>query len=664
MNPNGWVVIGAKLDKKELEKDIKDAERMLSQYEKEGQQLAKQKADLEVDLQDVQTAKDLIEEQFAESRKLATSEEELNGIIEQQTGLLELFDLGLEKIKEEQTQINQKTMQNEKNQEGIRKSIEDSKQKLAQFNAEAERGKKIDGIKKGVDDINRGLKNSVKSVVRWALAFVGIGSAINFLRSSISTISQYNTQVATDIEYIRFALASTLEPVIIKIINLVKTLLYYVGYIAKAWFGVDLFANASVDKFKKNEKSLGGMAKQAKEVNKQLAGFDEMNVLQDNSDTGGGGGGGAGGDLPSFDLSQFDGEIPDWLQWIVDHKDEILAVMAGIAAGLLAWKLGLDPIKSLGIGLIVGGLVLAIEGLLGYLEDPSWKNFGKVIQGIGIAIIGLGVAFLGLPAIIVGVIVLIYGTIIKYWDEIKAWLDGTIQTFRDRSESVHKIFGDTIGNIYDALVNFFANMIQGWDNSFKAIKRIFDDLIKIVKAIINGDWKSAWNSAKDIVSTIFNTIVNNIKLAFNAIKGLAVSIGSAVGNAIAGAVKGVVNSVLAKAESVLNKPINAINGVLGVLNDIPGVNIKRLNTIKLPRLAKGGIINQPGRGVMVGSAIAGESGREGVIPLTDSQQMALLGEAIGKYITVNANITNTMNGRVISRELKIIQNEDDFAYNR
>ena len=68
----------------------------------------------------------------------------------------------------------------------------------------------------------------------------------------------------------------------------------------------------------------------------------------------------------------------------------------------------------------------------------------------------------------------------------------------------------------------------------------------------------------------------------------------------------------------------------------------------------------PGRGV----AIGGESGKEGVIPLTDSQQMALLGEAIGKYITVNANIVNTMNGRVISRELKTINNESDFAFNR
>lgn len=59
----------------------------------------------------------------------------------------------------------------------------------------------------------------------------------------------------------------------------------------------------------------------------------------------------------------------------------------------------------------------------------------------------------------------------------------------------------------------------------------------------------------------------------------------------------------------------------------------------------------------------GESGAEGVIPLTDSQAMETLGEAIGKYITINANITNTMNGRVISRQIQQIIANQDFAYN-
>ena len=43
--------------------------------------------------------------------------------------------------------------------------------------------------------------------------------------------------------------------------------------------------------------------------------------------------------------------------------------------------------------------------------------------------------------------------------------------------------------------------------------------------------------------------------------------------------------------------------------------------------------------------------------------MQILGENIGKYITINANITNSMNGRVISRILQQIQNDRDFAFN-
>ena len=53
----------------------------------------------------------------------------------------------------------------------------------------------------------------------------------------------------------------------------------------------------------------------------------------------------------------------------------------------------------------------------------------------------------------------------------------------------------------------------------------------------------------------------------------------------------------------------------------------------------------------------------GIIPLTDENAMQILGENIGKYITINANITNSMNGRVISRILQQIQNDRDFAFN-
>lgn len=86
--------------------------------------------------------------------------------------------------------------------------------------------------------------------------------------------------------------------------------------------------------------------------------------------------------------------------------------------------------------------------------------------------------------------------------------------------------------------------------------------------------------------------------------------------------------------------------------------------IKLPHFAKGGIVNMPGRGVPIGGAIAGEAGREAVLPLQDSQVLSEIADAIGRRITINANIVNTMNGRVISKELQRVQNDSDFAFNR
>ena len=119
-------------------------------------------------------------------------------------------------------------------------------------------------------------------------------------------------------------------------------------------------------------------------------------------------------------------------------------------------------------------------------------------------------------------------------------------------------------------------------------------------------------------------------------------------------------------ESILNSPIRAVNSLINTINKVPGINISKLPTFNLPRLAKGTIVNAPGRGVLTpdGRAIYGEAGPEAYLPLSDTQLLEQLGSTIGKYITINANITNTMNGRVISRELQKINAENNFAYNK
>ncbi|MBR2160589.1 MAG: hypothetical protein IJ938_04660 [Clostridia bacterium] len=56
-----------------------------------------------------------------------------------------------------------------------------------------------------------------------------------------------------------------------------------------------------------------------------------------------------------------------------------------------------------------------------------------------------------------------------------------------------------------------------------------------------------------------------------------------------------------------------INGAISAINKIPGVSIGRFSTVSLPRLAKGGIVDDPT------TAIVGENGREAIIPLENNK---------------------------------------------
>jgi len=416
------------------------------------------------------------------------------------------------------------------------KEIESTRKKIAQLNKQ--QAADYSGISKGISGI-------IKKITRWTLAVFGIRSAYMGIRSAINTISQDDEQLAADIEYMKNALAYTLEPIVRRIVEWARQLVFYIGYLIKQWTGHDIFASAN-----KNLKKANG---QAKELGKTLAGFDEMNVLSDSNASGGG-----SVAMPTFDFE--DMEPPKWLlkieeigKWILDNWEDVIMILLGT-------KLFIDILTGNWIGIIIDLVLILIA------------NFYKL-----------------------------------------------------------------------------------------------KDAIKDIKE----NWQEAWTVMKDK----FNAVISNVKDKFASLKtsikniisdiiGLFKNIGTKVGDAIGGAFKAVVNGVLKAIENILNKPINAVNSLLKTINKVPGINISKLPTFSLPRLAKGGIVNMPSRGVPVGSAIAGERGAEGVIPLTDSQQMALLGEAIGKYITINAQMNNYMDGRLINRQLQKIQNESNFAMNR
>ena len=485
----------------------------------------------------------------------------------------------------------------------------------------------LSNVQKSIDNIGKSTSNTIKNVARWALGIFAIESAYGFVRQAMSSVSQYNEQIATDIQYIQFALGSMLQPIIEGLIQLAFRLLTYVNYIAQAWFGVNLFANASTKSFEKNNKALGNSVKSAKELNKQIAGFDEMNVLSDTSSNSGGGAGDGAISLPSMDLSQWQGEVPEWVKWIADNKDLVIAGLLGIAGGLVAINLGLKPIQALGIGIALAGIILAIQNLIKFLQDPTFENFTNIIIGIGTAIIGVGIIISSIPLIVAGVIAVIVATIVKNYDYIMGLFNKLINWFEtDFIGALRYLFGP-IGDIIAAPFIFAVNVMKSsFEGLFGGIKKIVTGIIQIFKGDFKNGISNVFGGLKDILLSPFNALVSGI-----------------------------------------NSLIRGVNRIRFDVPDwVPGFGGKKFgfNIPQIPRLAVGGIVNMPGRGVPIGGAIAGESGREGVIPLTDSQAMETLGATIGKYININLTNITKLDNRQIAKEQKKINAQNDFAFNR
>ena len=574
---DGEITIGTKLDTDKFDRQISDLEKKMKKEEdkkiiidaklgSQQQELdkARQKTDALADAyQRLKEVQDRLATGQATPKEFATFQD-----LQNTYGSLEKLGTEFDRALTKQNAIEQKVAQTKYRYDEINAKVSEYKQKIENVKIEKQVAD-VEKLKSEFNSVGSSIQGAVKHVARLALGIFGIRSAFMFLRRASSDLASYDQQYATNLEYIRYALTQMIAPVLQWIVKLAATLLGYINAIMQAWFGINLFSRGSAKNFQKMKAGAGGVAKAVKEIKKQLAGFDEINMLTDQSDSGAGGGGGAGGAIPDFDLSAMQGEPPAWLQWIIDNKDLILSILAGIAAGLLAIKLGASGIQSLGIGVMVAGIVYTIQSLLKYLKDPSWENFGKVIQGIGIAIVGLGILIGNVPLIVAGAIVLIVGTIIKHWNEIKSFLQGGINWLTSKSNWVHKMFGDMIGNIYDIFVANLQLILNWFDMTFTNIKRIFDGLIQFIKGVFTGNWREAWEGIKNIFGGIFNWIGNTVKTVLQMAWNLVRDFATTGANAVAGIFRAIVNAVLRTIENVLNNPIRTINRLIGIINGLP-----------------------------------------------------------------------------------------------
>ena len=91
----------------------------------------------------------------------------------------------------------------------------------------------------------------------------------------------------------------------------------------------------------------------------------------------------------------------------------------------------------------------------------------------------------------------------------------------------------------------------------------------------------------------------------------------------------------------MNGAIKLINGAIGLINKIPGVEIGKMKELSLPRLAKGGVVTRPT------VAEIGENGAEVVMPLENNTKWI---DLLANKITA-AMDTSAAGGHTYSREV-------------
>lgn len=319
---------------------------------------------------------------------------------------------------------------------------------------------------------------------------------INGVREGMQNLAKYSKQVEANLTTLKSALGqlknsfatafapilSAVTPALATLINYLSQAITMVAQFFSALGGSTTFirAKAYTDEF---SSSVGGASKATKELEKQLAGFDELEILSANK--GGGGGGGGGGIDPSemFETVNISQSVLDMTQALRDAiaKGDFQAI--GEELGNLFNK-GVASINWSDFGKKVAtGLNNAVKLVNGFLITADFEALGRgLMQFINSGISTFDFRTLG--SAISGVIKSALNFIAGLTD------DGGISTL--------------VTNIFNAVIDF----IKGFDlgGIISAITTILTNIITDLPSIILSILQGVGNLFVTVSQALFGAI--------------------------------------------------------------------------------------------------------------------------------------------------------------
>lgn len=292
--------------------------------------------------------------------------------------------------------------------------------------------------------------------------------------------------------------------------------------------------------------NMDSAAGSAKELKRYLAGFDELNVLPDQSNGGGGGGaGGGGGGLdfptPGYDflenavtkkIDAWKKKLQPFVDWITSHLKEIGEIAEGIAAIFLAWKIseslirGVDTLSGFFKNISkVGSLTLGGIGLIADLNEfmkalkdiqengANFSNVSKLISEFA-GMVG-DIALWEGKYNIAGALKLVQG-VVKIVSAIKDIADNGVN-WGNANNAISGLTTVAIG------IGFFTKRldVSGWAMAIQGLSSVITEIAANWEAIKKGDW-SGVDKATLLIGAI--QIMGGIATAldlFSKLKGIS-----------------------------------------------------------------------------------------------------------------------------------------------
>ena len=657
---DGSIRVGTKLDTSGLETDLK---RMNQQLEKTSQNtqravnrvlngkemrgLDKQINTANNSLSKTKAKLQEVEQQLAKIH--AQTDKDLRNAFsdEQARYVLEMEEVQTKELRQQQELLNQEV----RRYKGELESANASKRKLVDVaKTKMQFGILRDGTKH-MDSFTNSINRGIKKILKMGVAMFGIRTAYTIISRAATTFLNNHEDIQQRVKGIWNVLGELLGPVIEWVTGLLLKLLGYLDVFIQALGGVSIIAKANANALKKQTTAQEDLNK----AQRQQAGFDEQNVLSDDSSGSSASSGGAssfgGIDMSGVELDpkvvetieKFGKLCKDVFTWIGDNWEIVVIALAGITAGILAFNVAtticqllLIPVNAT-VLLIVAGIALLIAIIVAVIV--YWDELGVIAGKVADWIKEKWQIFCDWFK--------------EIWNGIKEW-------FSDLWDGIKKLidkFVQWFKKNWDSLILFLISPLAGLFNyfyeNFDWFREFVDSVVSKVKTFFSNLWTSMKNGVKDaidFVKNIFGTVANWIN--DRAVQPIKRFFGD-LWESLKGGPKSFANFVIDKIEWMINKIISGVNWLIKQLNkvgfDVPdwvpgiggkkfGFNINEISQVSLPRLAKGGIVNNPGKGIPL---VAGEMGKEAILPLENNTEwMNELADKIGGNVTIPIYLPN------------------------